>query len=243
MKQIDPAVASAFLHVVAVDGGYSRHQHSDNPVPLGPGRTAIVWNDVPAGKHAAFVEIVPQNAAKTKGSSAARRSRPSFFSRVSQDARVLAAATRADTEQQQKQWDEGEHFDETDQDGASSSNDAASNEWPLLLHLQRLNNPSPPPTHTNPLTPPRSPPHTAGDSKPRQHPPRPQHVASEGSGASWCGVSQWEAVSMHEVVASFLQAEWYKVCVCVCACVYMCVCVCVCVRVTRVRVGCRSGRQ
>jgi len=191
VKNLRAPTASAWLHVVPADAGYGPHLRSDNPVPLAPGSTAIVWADVPVGSHAAFIEVRGLLAAPHasfadplhRATADTVRSKPCIFSRISETASMRPApATGAG----------GGQVDDVESD----------DEWPLLRHLHRIQQQPPDAPHV------RAPSGAARGpgATPRARAARSGKTAEE----EWCGLADWEAVSMHEVVAAFLQAEWYK---------------------------------
>ena len=137
----DSDASEALLHVLPASE-YHRAARSMNPVTLGPGTTAIVWSDVPAGSHVAFIEVGPAI------------SRPCFFSIDSPLQHNAAAASGRD-----RSWQAGRRHEPSD-------------EWPIFGHL------------------------------------RSQQRRVEALG--FCGVSDWQPVSIHEVISAFLKSEWYK---------------------------------
>ncbi len=169
VKNLRAPTASAWLHVVTADAGYGPHLRSDNPVPLAPGSTAIVWTDVPVGSHAAFIEVRGLLAAPHasfadplhRAAADAVRSKPCIFSRTGETASVRPAPA-------------------TGVGGGEDDDVETDDDWPLLRHLRRM----------------------------KQQPPDAPHVKTAKE--EWCGLAGWQAVNMHEVVAAFLQAEWYK---------------------------------
>ena len=186
VKNLREPSESAWLHVVSADNGYGPHLSSDNPIPLAPGSTSIVWNNVPMGAHAAFIEL------RLQGGGAAphqrQRSKPCIFSRISEiPGRVPGESGGRDTGGEDNEVGEG-----------------SDDEWPLLEHLRRMRQQHlDAPVEREPSSPGRCPGPPLGA---RPLPTRSRKAAEE----EWCGVAGWQPVGMHDVVAAFLQAEWYK---------------------------------
>jgi hypothetical protein len=187
VKNLREPSESAWLHVVSADNGYGSHLSSDNPIPLAPGSTSIVWNNVPMGAHAAFIEL------RLRGVGAAphqrQRSKPCIFSRISE----IPGGVSGDG------GGGGDACGEENEVGEGSGD-----EWPLLQHLQRMRQQHPDAPLERELS---SPGRCAG-------PPlgaRPLPARSrKAAGEEWCGVAGWQPEGIHDVVAAFLQAEWYK---------------------------------
>jgi hypothetical protein len=75
----------------------------------------------------------------------------------------------------------------TPQHPAVPSRDQDTDDWPIMSTLRAMaSGPASMPTASTPT------------ASPRVHPP------------AFCGIRGWEEVSVHEVMASFLQSEWYK---------------------------------
>ena len=186
---------SAWLHVVSADSGYDRTSSSANPILLEPGSTAIAWTDVPAGQHAAFVEIRTSLPTfpdpHSSIAEATARSLPSIFT-VSRERPHASPrhyrAQDASSESRPRRNGPAEH-------------NQATGDWPLLHHLRSLSQRGL--TGTGNIN-------TQQAQTRAAEPPQSRERRHESRTPRWCGVSDWETVSLHEVVAAFLQSEWYK---------------------------------
>lgn len=199
---------AAWLHVV--DGVRGYPAKAENPIMLKSGATAIAWAEVPEGAYAAYIAVMDSSG------SLLTRSQDIKFSKAAETATLGATASHAfarhpwqQSAEDRRGFPSTDTFDKSrtasgdveEEEEEEGSSDVG--EWPLLKQLRKIAAAS----SQQPAQPSRE------DGGEGEAACSREESADEGRAQhKWevCGWDAWEEVSMHEVVASFLKAEWYK---------------------------------